>query len=100
MVRSTDITSITEHRDHLREHLDRVNSTGRPMYITTNGKTEGILLSPAAYDALAEQAELAATLAMLERSKADIAAGRVRDAQEGMRQLAARHGVKIKGKPA
>ena len=44
MARSSDITSFTEHRQHLRDHLQQVRETGRPLYITRNGKTEAIVL--------------------------------------------------------
>ena len=54
MARSTDITSLTEHRKNLRDHFRQVRETGRPLFITTNGETNAVVLSPEAYDALAD----------------------------------------------
>ena len=95
MTRTTDITNFSEHRQHLREHLSRVRETGRPLYITTNGQPEAVVLSAEAYDALVDRAELAETLAMIRRSEADAAAGRVQPAREAVAALAARLGVKL-----
>ena len=82
MTRTEDITSVTEHRSRMRDHLRQVKQTGRPMFITTNGETEAVVLSPAAYDELAGHAELARGLKMVEDSMADIAAGRTRPVDE------------------
>lgn len=88
MTRTTDITSFTEHRQNLREHLNRLKETGRPLYVTTNGETEAVVLSAKAYDELADKADLAETLAMIQRSEADIKAGRVKPFREAMRDIA------------
>ncbi len=92
MTRTTDITSFTEHRQKLRDHLNRVKSTGRPLYITTDGVPEAVVLSAKAYDELADRADMAETLAMIKRSEADLRTGRVVEAREGLRALAKKHG--------
>lgn len=96
-MRSTDIQSLTDHRANLRENLERVQETGRPLFVTANGKTAAVVLSPGAYDTLAEKAELADNLALVERGLEDVKAGRVRDAREGVRALAAKHGITLEG---
>jgi len=88
MARSTDITSFTEHRKHLREHFEQVRRTGRPLYITTNGEADAVVMSPEAYDALADRAELAESLARIDRSTRDIQAGRTQPAKAALRQIA------------
>lgn len=95
MIRTSDITSFTDHRQNLREHLNRVKETGRPLYITTNGETEAVVLSAKAFDEMAERVEFAETLDMLRRSEEDINAGRTMDALEAIRQIARKHGVKL-----
>jgi len=97
MARSTDITSFTEHRRSLRDHIDQVRSTGRPLYITTNGETDAVVLSPEAYDALADKAELAESLTRLDRSQADIRDGRTRTATPALEKLAAELGFSLDG---
>ena len=88
MARSTDITSFTEHRKHLRDHLKQVRETGRPLYITTNGETDAVVLSPEAYDTLADKAELTESLAMIDRSMEDIAEGRTQAAKLALKKIA------------
>jgi PHD/YefM family antitoxin component YafN of YafNO toxin-antitoxin module len=58
------------------------------MFITTNGETEAVVLSPAAYDELMEAAERARSLKMLEQSLADIKAGRTQRARDALHDIA------------
>ena len=95
MTRTTDITSFTEHRRHLREHFEQLRETGRPLYVTTNGETAAVVMSPEAYDALADRAELANSLAQLDRSDGDIAEGRTTPAKAALRKLAIELGLKL-----
>ncbi len=95
MARSTDITSLTEYRRHLRDHLRQVRETGRPLYVTTNGKTDAVVLSPEAYDALAEKAELADSLVMIDRSVADVREDRTQPAKPALRNIAREPGLKL-----
>jgi len=95
VARSTDITSFTEHRRRLREHLDQVRQTGRPLYVTTNGETDAVVMSPEAYDELADKAELAESLARIDRSLADIRDGRTQPAKPALKKLAAELGLSL-----
>jgi prevent-host-death family protein len=95
MTRTTDITNFTQHRQNLRDHLNRVKATGRPLYITSDGEPEAVLLSAKAYDELADRADLAETLAMITRSETDIKAGRVQPFREAMRDLAREFGIRF-----
>ncbi len=95
MARSTDITSFTEHRKNLRDHLRQVRETGRPLFITTNGETNAVVLSPEAYDALADKAELAESLAMIDRSMEDIRTGRTQPAKPALEKIADELGLKL-----
>jgi prevent-host-death family protein len=88
MTRSTDITSFTDFRARLRDHLDKRKTTSRPLFVTSNGETEAVVLSPAAFDDLMDQAELAQSLKLLDRSMGDIKAGRTRPAKAAIRQIA------------
>jgi len=88
MIRSTDITSFSTHRQNLREHLTQVRESGRPLYITTNGKTEAVVLSPKAYDELADKAELAESLTMIDRGIDAIRNGRTRPAKPALKKIA------------
>ena len=95
MARSTDITSFTEHRKHLRDHLNQVRETGRPLYITTNGEADAVVLSPEAYDTLADKAELVESLAMIDRSMEDVAESRTEAAKPALRRIADELGLSL-----
>ncbi len=95
MARSTDITSFTDHRRYLRDHLRQVQETGRPLFVTTNGETNAVVMSPQAYDALADKAELAESLAMLDRSKEDIRTGRTQPAKSALKRIADELGLQL-----
>lgn len=87
MSRSTDITNFTEHRSKLRDHLNHVKQTGRPLYITTDGVAEAVVMSAKAYDELADRADMAESMAMMQRSDAEYKAGKGLDAKEAIRSL-------------
>ena len=96
-MRTQDITSVTQHRDHLRDHLKQVTETGRPMFITNRGgKAEAVVLSAESYDGLMEELELARSLAMIDRSMEDIKAGRTHDAKEAIQGIAKKLGLELK----
>lgn len=94
-MRTDDIQPLSEHRAHLTAHFERVRETGRPLFVTSNGRTAAVVLSPEAYDALAAKAELADNLLLIDRGLEDVKAGRVRDARAGIRELAAKHGIAL-----
>lgn len=95
MARACDITSFTEHRQHLRNHIRQVQETGRPLFVTTNGRTDAVVLSPETFDALADKAELADSLAMIERSMTDIREGRTEPAKAALLRVAAELGLTL-----
>lgn len=100
MSRTTDTTSVSDHRSRLKDHLRQVNETGRPLFITTNGETEAVVLSPAAYEKLMNEADLARSLSMLDRSMEDIEAGRVRPGREAVEGIAEELGLPLKRRTA
>ncbi len=95
MTRSSDITSFTDFRAHLRDHLNERKATSRPLFVTTNGETEAVVLSPTAFDELMDQAELAKSLAMLDRSMEDVEAGRGQPLKQAVRDICAELGLKL-----
>ena len=95
MTRSTDITSFTEHRKRLRDHLEQVRRTGRPLYITSNGATDAVVMSPEAYDDLADKAELVESLVRIDLSLEDIRDGRTTPAKLALKKLAGELGLKL-----
>jgi prevent-host-death family protein len=96
VTRSTDITSLSEFRAHLRDHLDQRKTTSRPLFVTANGQTEAVVLSPAAFDELMDQAELSKSLTTLDRSMEDVKANRGQPLKQAVREIAKELGLKLK----
>ena len=92
-MRSGDITPFTEYRQHLREHFERVKESGRPLFVTTHGKPDAVILSPDRYDELVEAEALLRSLETIDKSTEDIRAGRTRPMREGLSQLAREEGL-------
>jgi prevent-host-death family protein len=67
MTRTTDITTFSDMRQNLREHLDRVKKSGRPLFVTNNGKAEAVVLSAKAYDRILNDPILARSVASVQR---------------------------------
>ncbi len=95
MARSTDITSSTELRQHLRERLQQVQETGRPLFVTTNGHKDAVVMSAATYDALAEKAALAESLVVIDRSMEDVRANRGDDFKSAIEGIADQLGLPL-----
>lgn len=94
-MRAKDIQSLTDHRAHLSENFQRIQETGRPLFVTAKGRAAAVVLSPEAYDLLAEKAELADNMTLINRGLDDVKAGRIRDARDGVRAIAAKHGISL-----
>jgi prevent-host-death family protein len=52
---SEDFIPVSEFKTQAAELLKRVGANGQPLVITQHGKPAGVVLSPAAYDALIEK---------------------------------------------
>jgi prevent-host-death family protein len=71
---SEDIVPVSDFKAHAADWLRRVSDTGQPIVITQNGKAAGVLLSPAHFDELTEQARF---MKAVDAGLADSEAGRV-----------------------
>lgn len=93
--RSEDITSFKEHRANLRSHFDRARETGRPLFVTSRGQPDAVVLSPEAYDELAERAAYLDSLLALEAGMADVKAGRTQPVDDALRAIATELGLDL-----
>jgi PHD/YefM family antitoxin component YafN of YafNO toxin-antitoxin module len=94
-MKTDDIQPLSEVRPRLTQHFQRLAETGRPLFVTSNGRTAAVFLSPAAYDDLVAKAEHVDHLKAIERGLADVDAGRTTEARQAMRELAAKHGIRF-----
>lgn len=95
MIRTSDIRKLSDFRQNATAHLDRLAETGGVEVLTVNGEAKGVVMSPKVYDELAEKAAMFDNLVAIERSLDDIRGGRVQDAREAMRNIAAEAGIRL-----
>ncbi|MEX2213702.1 MAG: type II toxin-antitoxin system Phd/YefM family antitoxin [Phycisphaeraceae bacterium] len=95
-MQKVDTQTLAETQAHLPDHVRRVRETNRPLFLTSEGETAAVMLSPQAYRELIAETELAKNLECIDRGLEDIKAGRVRDAREGIREIAAEFDIKLK----
>ena len=84
MIRPTDIHTLDSFRRRTRQHVERLQSTGRPEVLTLNGKPSIVIQDAGAYESQAEKLEVLEALAESVR-QAD--RGDVQDARKAVRKL-------------
>lgn len=99
MLTTTDIDSLDSFKRGTKRHIERLRETGRPEVLTVNGRPAVVVQDPEAYQALLDQLALARSLAMLDRSAADIKAGRTRPAKRAVEEIAEEFGVALDRRP-
>lgn len=87
MIRTHDIHKLSDFRQKASEHLARLKETGRAEVLTVNGEAAGVVMSPQTYDKLMQEVEVARIQTMLDRSEADIKAGRTRPIHEAFKEM-------------
>lgn len=102
MARTEDITSFTDYRKRLREHLDQARDSGRPLFVTTNGQVDAVVLSAEAYDRLLARAEgrpaaAGAAEAAAGSPASDLLGQRLAQTQDALRSLADELGIRLGG---
>lgn len=96
-MRTEDITTVTHYRKNLRDCLNKIKDTGRPMFITNqSGDTEAVMISSEAFDRMMEKIELADSLSRIDRSMEEIKAERTHDAKQAIRAIANELGLTLK----
>jgi prevent-host-death family protein len=91
-----DIQSLSTFKRDTAKMAAQLRKTGRPVVLTVNGKAELVVQDAAAYQRLLELAEQAEMLALLQKGKAEIDAGRTKPAVEALDKLARKY--KLTGK--
>lgn len=71
-----NLCTYTDFRDNMPAHFKRLERAGQPTLVTQKGKAAAVVLSPAAYERLSRDAELARSQARIAKSIAQFRAGR------------------------
>lgn len=82
--------SLTDFRQKATETLDRLNKTGEAEILTVNGEARAVLMSPAVYDEIAREAQVARDVKVIRQAMREIDEGKGQDAEEFFDGLRAR----------
>src|ERR1700733_2102418 len=80
MISTQHTQSLTDFRQKSTETLDRLNQTGEAEILTVNGQARAVLMSPAAYDELSRESQLARDVAVIRQAIGEIDAGKGEEA--------------------
>ncbi|HSU13156.1 type II toxin-antitoxin system Phd/YefM family antitoxin [Longimicrobium sp.] len=84
-----DIYPLTDFTRNTREHIARLRETGRPAVLTVNGRSELVVQSAEAYYRLLEVVDRAETILVIQRGRADVAAGETMPLDEAFGEIRA-----------
>ena len=84
MILPSDIHTLDSFRRKTREHVERLQSTGRPEVLTIHGEPSLVVQDAAAYQRQQEKIEV---LEALTESVQQVESGKVRDAGKAIRKL-------------
>lgn len=90
MVATRHTQSLTDFRQNAAETLERINRTGEAEVITVNGEARAVLMSPAAFDAMAREMQSARDLEMMRQSLQQIAEGKCVTLEQMSQQIRAK----------
>jgi PHD/YefM family antitoxin component YafN of YafNO toxin-antitoxin module len=91
MHRTKDTYPLSHFRQHTREHLERLGE-GRVETITQNGEAAMVVMSPETYDVMRIELERGH---LWDEAIARIGEGRGVDAEQAIRQVAAKLGLEL-----
>jgi prevent-host-death family protein len=87
---STEHTqSLSDFRQKAGETLDRIEQTGEAEILTVNGEARAVILSPAAYDAMAREVLLARDVAAIQRARQEFKDGKGKDVRSAFAEIRA-----------
>ncbi len=82
MLNLEDIYSLTDFQRNTREHVKRLQESGRPAVLTVNGRAEVVVQDAASYQELMERIERAEAILAIQEGLESAARGEGRSARE------------------
>lgn len=76
MFQLEDIHPLTDFQRNAKNHLNRVNKTGRPEVLTVNGRAEAVLVGRKAYEKMQGAMEELAAIKSIQTSLGQMATGK------------------------
>ena len=83
-----DAKTVRDAGENLREHLEQIAKSGRPLAIAEGKEVKGVLLSPALYAKLADAAAVLESVRVLPKTMEELEAAPAMTAEEQSEKLA------------
>lgn len=87
MIDLNDVFSLTEFQRNAKEHIERMNQTGKPQVLTINGRAAVVVQDAASYQRLLDDIERLHTIAGVQRGIDDMKQGNTRSLEDVVRDL-------------
>jgi PHD/YefM family antitoxin component YafN of YafNO toxin-antitoxin module len=106
MLSTSNTQSLSDFRKKAAKTIDRLNKTGNAEILTVNGEARAVLVSPAVYDEMAKETQLAHDIAVMRRSIEQFKQGKAQEVNSFFSELRTKllsmqpkpNGRKTKGK--
>jgi PHD/YefM family antitoxin component YafN of YafNO toxin-antitoxin module len=93
MISLKDIRSLTDFQRNVKQYLQHIRESQKPMVLTVNGKAEVIVQSAEAYQDLLDRLERAEAIAAIRQGIAEFERGEGRPARHALEALRVKHGI-------
>ncbi len=87
MITATDVYSLTDFQRNARDHIERLQQTGRAEILTVNGRSEVVVQSAEAYQELLDVVDRAESVLGIHRGLLDLREDRADDLEDVMEVL-------------
>jgi len=92
-IRPEDIHSLSDFQRKTRDHIERLQETGRPEVLTVNGKAALVVQDADAYQRMLELADRMDTLLAVQEGLDSMKRGEGISLEEFDREMRAKHGI-------
>lgn len=86
-----DVYALTEFRENAAEHVRRLKKTKRATLLTQKGRAAAVIMSPEAYEKMAEAVELARSIQSVQKSMKEFEQGKGMSVDEAFGPLLAKY---------
>ncbi len=90
-----DIQSLSVFKRDSAKFIRQMKKTGEPILLTINGKAAVVMHDPDSYQEYLRNKDRQETIEGIRRGRADVKAGRVRDAEEFFNEMFAKYDIPL-----
>ena len=93
MFQPSDIHSLTDFQRNAKDHIERLQASGRPEILTVNGKAAVVVQDAASYEKLLENLERANAIKAIRRGLDQARRGETKPAHEVLAAVRSKHKI-------